>query len=107
MMKNSVNGGMMNAPAPTKESGLLTSGNKTKEPVVANPKKEKLAVALPLTPDKTESDENVESEARDVRAFPVVGIGASAGGLEAFTQLLEELPADTPPPHHNASESSY
>src|SRR5882672_10190344 len=27
--------------------------------------------------------------------FPIVGIGASAGGLEAFTQLLQELPADT------------
>ena len=29
------------------------------------------------------------------RSFPVVGVGASAGGLEAFTQLLEELPFDT------------
>src|SRR5262245_51531677 len=28
-------------------------------------------------------------------AFPVVGIGASAGGLEAFRQLLIQLPADT------------
>src|SRR5262245_39780683 len=27
--------------------------------------------------------------------FPTVGIGASAGGLEAFTQLLKALPADT------------
>lgn len=27
--------------------------------------------------------------------FPVVGIGASAGGLEAVTSLLKELPADT------------
>ena len=27
--------------------------------------------------------------------FPIVGIGASAGGLEAFTQLLRRLPADT------------
>lgn len=26
---------------------------------------------------------------------PIVGIGASAGGLEAFTQLLNELPTDT------------
>jgi two-component system, chemotaxis family, CheB/CheR fusion protein len=26
--------------------------------------------------------------------FPVVGVGASAGGLEAFTALLEELPPD-------------
>jgi len=27
--------------------------------------------------------------------FPVVGIGASAGGLEAFTKLLQNLPANT------------
>jgi two-component system, chemotaxis family, CheB/CheR fusion protein len=27
--------------------------------------------------------------------FPVVGVGASAGGLEAFTGLLQHLPADT------------
>ena len=29
------------------------------------------------------------------RSFPIVGVGASAGGLEAFTQLLTHLPADT------------
>jgi len=28
-------------------------------------------------------------------AFPIVGVGASAGGLEAFTQLLTHLPLDT------------
>ncbi|MEO5767033.1 MAG: chemotaxis protein CheB [Polyangia bacterium] len=28
-------------------------------------------------------------------SFPVVGVGASAGGLEAFTQLLRELPANS------------
>ncbi|MGE5093995.1 MAG: chemotaxis protein CheB [Betaproteobacteria bacterium] len=28
-------------------------------------------------------------------AFPIVGVGASAGGLEAFTQLLKHLPANT------------
>jgi two-component system CheB/CheR fusion protein len=28
-------------------------------------------------------------------SFPVVAIGASAGGLEAFTRLLRRLPADT------------
>ena len=27
--------------------------------------------------------------------FPIVGVGASAGGLEAFTELLKHLPADT------------
>ena len=29
------------------------------------------------------------------RLFPVVGVGASAGGLEAFTQMLAALPVDT------------
>lgn len=28
-------------------------------------------------------------------SFPIVGIGASAGGLEAFTQLLQALPLET------------
>ena len=29
------------------------------------------------------------------KLFPIVGIGASAGGLEAFTELLKNLPNDT------------
>lgn len=29
------------------------------------------------------------------KPFPIVGVGASAGGLEAFTQLLKHLPTDT------------
>ncbi|HEX2524214.1 MAG TPA: chemotaxis protein CheB, partial [Terriglobia bacterium] len=29
------------------------------------------------------------------RHFPIVGIGASAGGLEALTSLLQALPVDT------------
>ena len=29
------------------------------------------------------------------RPFPIVGVGASAGGLEAFSQLLRALPIDT------------
>ena len=48
-------------------------------------------------------DVGPEDDARDERAgrdggpggFPIVGIGASAGGLEAFTQLLKHLPLDT------------
>ena len=30
-----------------------------------------------------------------VLSFPLVGIGASAGGLEAFTRILQGVPADT------------
>jgi len=36
-----------------------------------------------------------ESPGQASLPFPIVGIGASAGGLEAFTQLLHALPADT------------
>ncbi len=32
---------------------------------------------------------------RPGKAFPIVGVGASAGGLEAFSQLLEHLPSTT------------
>jgi two-component system CheB/CheR fusion protein len=35
------------------------------------------------------------ADQRAILPFPVVGIGASAGGLEAFTQLLRELPVDS------------
>jgi two-component system, chemotaxis family, CheB/CheR fusion protein len=33
-------------------------------------------------------------EGRPSLAFPVVGVGASAGGVEAFSELLRNLPAD-------------
>src|SRR5437879_5280393 len=29
------------------------------------------------------------------KSFPIVGIGASAGGLEAFSDILKHLPSDT------------
>ncbi|GAC1370403.1 MAG: hypothetical protein NVSMB44_37500 [Ktedonobacteraceae bacterium] len=32
---------------------------------------------------------------RSIPSFPIVGIGASAGGLEAFTELLKHLPTTT------------
>jgi len=35
------------------------------------------------------------SEPVEGPSFPIVGIGASAGGLEAFTELLKHLPLDT------------
>ncbi len=34
-------------------------------------------------------------KARPESSFPIVGVGASAGGFEAFSQLLKSLPADT------------
>src|SRR5438270_9603353 len=36
-----------------------------------------------------------DAETQVIKKFPIVGIGASAGGLEAVTQLLTHLPANT------------
>jgi two-component system CheB/CheR fusion protein len=47
---------------------------------------------------RAESDANVErveDEQTGNRLVAVVGVGASAGGLEAFKQMLARLPADT------------
>jgi len=47
-----------------------------------------------------EQGDKVQPETRGLKGrtpnhFPVVGIGASAGGLEAYTELLKNLPLDT------------
>ncbi|MCX5962087.1 MAG: PAS domain S-box protein [Cyanobacteria bacterium] len=44
----------------------------------------------PSTQNQPNQAENLATD-----RFPVVGIGASAGGLEAFRQLLSHLPTDT------------
>src|SRR5262245_1788609 len=41
---------------------------------------------LELAENKWESNHNT---------FPVVGIGGSAGGLEAFTEIIQEIPENT------------
>ncbi len=41
------------------------------------------------------SSKSPEKEPPKSKSFMIVGIGASAGGLEAFAQLLRNLPADT------------
>lgn len=46
-------------------------------------------------PKSTATEEVVEDQQDKKELFPIVGIGASAGGLEAFTQLLSHLPSDT------------
>ena len=44
---------------------------------------------------KSTAPASVREPAAARNSFPIVGIGASAGGLEAFTQLLRHLPPDT------------
>lgn len=45
--------------------------------------------------DKSQSNSVDEPQENLPELFPIVGIGASAGGLEAFTELLSHLPTDT------------
>ncbi|AUS99820.1 ATPase [Nostoc sp. CENA543] len=44
---------------------------------------------------KSQSHASNEQENQHNELFPVVGVGASAGGLEAFIELLSNLPTDT------------
>jgi len=44
-----------------------------------------------IAPAALDSEHSAKTEA----PFPIVGIAASAGGLEAFTELLSHLPVDT------------
>ncbi|WP_353929709.1 CheR family methyltransferase [Okeanomitos corallinicola TIOX110] len=45
--------------------------------------------------NKSTNPKSPEQQSKEPELFPIVGIGASAGGLEAFTQLLSHLPTDT------------
>lgn len=46
-------------------------------------------------PESNEDGLNAIQQNTVEAAFPIVGVAASAGGLEAFTQLLSRLSADT------------
>ena len=58
---------------------------------VTNPKLPSPARRRRPPPDSAESDADAQTRS----TFPIAGIGASAGGLEAFSQLLTHLPLDT------------
>jgi two-component system CheB/CheR fusion protein len=38
---------------------------------------------------------DAQKQRAPAKSFPIVGIGASAGGLEAFILLLTKMPVDT------------
>lgn len=48
-----------------------------------------------LLPSQACANPKEQAESDEGAGFPIVGVGASAGGLDAFTQLLKSLPADT------------
>ena len=72
-----------------------------KKPTSRSARKSKKPSASGVAKAKTRRATATQSEGRDrheqpaEHLVPVVGFGASAGGLEAFTQLLAALPADT------------
>jgi two-component system, chemotaxis family, CheB/CheR fusion protein len=59
------------------------------------PRKRSQQAAPPPAPQATEPETPSPESSSSTGAFPIVGIGASAGGLEAFTQLLQHIPVTT------------
>ena len=52
---------------------------------------------VPLTPPQPEVAFDAPAAPQPPQGFPVVGIGASAGGLAAFEAFFSRMPADTDP----------
>ena len=59
------------------------------------PRKRSQQVAPAPAPQATEPETPPPELSSPTGTFPIVGIGASAGGLEAFTQLLQHIPVTT------------
>jgi two-component system CheB/CheR fusion protein len=62
------------------------------------PAEKKRPTATPVSSERRDSSgpsSLAEKSFAAEKTFPIVGVGASAGGLEAFTQLLEHLPSTT------------
>src|SRR5579862_2066868 len=68
-------------------------GKTPRKPAPASAAKAAPSIALPRS--SRSSTNSVNDPPRPGKAFPIVGVGASAGGLEAFSQLLEHLPSTT------------
>ncbi|PZO53775.1 MAG: ATPase [Phormidesmis priestleyi] len=65
--------------------------------MISPPPEEKSSSALAVSDSQAVAAEIMDSEQsfKTDAPFPVVGIAASAGGLEAFTELIRHLPTDT------------
>src|SRR5262245_39728223 len=75
--------------APKKRAGPATSGDgaSRRKPIAGSK-------GRPV-PAAEEAEEVMRGERESYQSFPVVGIGASAGGLEACSQLLRALPGNS------------
>ena len=69
------------------------SGSKKQARTAKNTKRPPENTATPAKPGDRDSDAR-SGPHRDSKDFPIVGIGASAGGLAALKQLLDALPKD-------------
>jgi len=71
----------------------LTTGEKILQDEKDKPRKKKTVLV------NTESSPDTGNATRPAAGFPIVGIGASAGGLAAFEAFFSGMPADTDPRH--------
>jgi two-component system CheB/CheR fusion protein len=67
----------------------------TPETVIMTNNQPDISCVPPPTAEHAQESGDVPTESCEMALFPIVGVGASAGGLEAFTQLLTALPCDT------------
>ena len=65
---------------------------KTKKANIPEQKQDDEAEKTERTEEKEEAAPETEP---DTKSFPIVGIGASAGGLEAFTQFFKNMPPNS------------
>ncbi len=85
---------MKKKPVPSSPDNAAPSTTERRSPTESSPQ-----LSPPLAPDKgiktiKHADTNAVHKTNS-KPFTIVAIGASAGGLEAVTQLLENLTADT------------
>jgi two-component system, chemotaxis family, CheB/CheR fusion protein len=79
-----------------KKAGRRTPGKLTRSPRAADsPPPRRTAPAGRTSPAAASVKAPAAGDHTEASSFHIVGIGASAGGLEAFTELLSHLPSDT------------
>jgi two-component system CheB/CheR fusion protein len=85
-MKKSINAPVKTAPAPREAKVTVVPEIAGKTTMVPEAAENSAVVPAPI-----------ETVAPSVAGFPIVGIGASAGGLAAFEAFFSGMPADTDP----------
>lgn len=83
-------------PKSSKKAGRQSSKGRDKSAITRKDEREAIktrAEGLNKESKSSRSDSTTAKSENDL--FPIVGVGASAGGLEAFTRLIKHLPDDT------------